>query len=76
MACLEWLIQISSDPGALVFDGFMGTGSTALAALGTGRTFLGAEISPSYWQDAQQRLATWRGEYTNINAKKEDDSHD
>lgn len=37
--CLAWLIEISSNPGDLVFDGFMGTGSTALAALETNRTF-------------------------------------
>lgn len=58
--CLSWLIQISSDPGELVFDGFMGTGSTALAALETGRAFLGAEISTDYWQTAQGRLAAWQ----------------
>lgn len=58
--CLSWLIQISSDPGELVFDGFMGTGSTALAALETGRRFLGAEISADYWQTAQGRLAAWQ----------------
>ena len=71
VACLAWLIQISSDPGALVFDGFMGTGSTALAALETGRSFLGAEISPAYWQIAQQRLAAWREGHTTIDTQKE-----
>lgn len=70
-ACLAWLIQISSDPGALVFDGFLGTGSTALAALETGRSFLGAEISPAYWQTAQQRLAAWREAHTNTDTQKE-----
>ena len=30
---LSWLIQLSSLPGELVFDGFMGSGSTALAAV-------------------------------------------
>lgn len=58
--CLKWLIQISSDPGDLVFDGFMGTGSTALAALETNRRYLGAEICPDYWQTAQDRLAAWQ----------------
>lgn len=71
--CLAWLIQISSDPGALVFDGFMGTGSTALAALETGRRFLGAEIFPAYWQTAQQRLAAWHEEHINIGTQKEDE---
>ena len=71
--CLAWLIQISSDPCALVFDGFMGTGSTALAALETGRRFLGAEIFPAYWQTAQQRLAAWHEEHINIGTQKEDE---
>lgn len=71
--CLAWLIQISSDPGALVFDGFMGTGSTALATLETGRRFLGAEIFPAYWQTAQQRLAAWHEEHINIGTQKEDE---
>lgn len=54
--CLCWLIQISSNPGELVFDGFSGTGSTALAAAKCGRSFLGAEISAGYWQIGQQRF--------------------
>lgn len=58
--CLKWLIQISSAPGELVFDGFMGTGSTALAALETGRCYAGAEICPDYWQTASDRTAAWK----------------
>ena len=53
---LSWLIQISSLPGELVFDGFMGTGSTALAAIQTGREYLGAEIDPDYYRIIQKRL--------------------
>ncbi len=53
---LSWLIQISSLPGELVFDGFMGTGSTALAAIQTGRDYLGAEIAPDYYHIIQKRL--------------------
>lgn len=54
---LSWLIQISSNPGELVFDGFMGTGSTAVAALSCGRNYLGAEISPTYYEMAKRRIA-------------------
>lgn len=53
---LSWLIQISSFPGDLIFDGFMGTGSTALAAIQTGRSYLGAEINRSYFEIAQKRI--------------------
>lgn len=54
---LSWLIQISSLPGELVFDGFMGTGSTAVAAVETGRRYLGAEIRKEYFEIAQRRIA-------------------
>ena len=53
---LSWLIQISSTPKELVFDGFMGTGSTALAALRNSRDYLGAEIDREYFTVAQKRI--------------------
>ena len=55
-ACLEWLIQISTAPGALVVDPFMGSGSTALAARNTGRHYLGCELWPEYHALALERL--------------------
>lgn len=55
--CLEWLIQISSDPSDTVFDPFMGSGSTALAAIHTGRAYLGSEINPTHWQLSQERIS-------------------
>uniref|UniRef100_A0A1B0FD29 NlpC/P60 domain-containing protein n=1 Tax=Glossina morsitans morsitans TaxID=37546 RepID=A0A1B0FD29_GLOMM len=55
--CLSWLIQISSLPGELVFDGYMGTGSTALAARQNGRNYLGAEIAPEHFKTIQKRLS-------------------
>ena len=54
--CLEWLIQISSNPGDIVFDPFMGSGSTAIAAINTGRFYIGSEIDTSYCQLAQNRI--------------------
>lgn len=62
---LSWLIQISSLPKELVFDGFMGTGSTALAAIINGRSYLGAEINGEYYSLAQKRIkeVSENGEY-------------
>lgn len=54
--CLSWMIQISSLPGELIFDGFIGTGSTAVAAVATGRNYLGAEIDPDYFKIAKMRI--------------------
>ena len=59
---LSWLIQISSQPGELIFDGFMGSGSTAVAAIQTGRDYLGAEIDRDYFNMAVKRTEQWRKE--------------
>lgn len=50
------LIQLYTFEGEVVLDPFMGSGTTALAALQTGRVFVGYEINPAYVALAQQRL--------------------
>lgn len=42
----EWAIRVYSDPGNLVYDPFLGSGTTALAAQRLGRRFIGSEINP------------------------------
>lgn len=54
--CLEWLIQLSSDPGSIVFDPFMGSGSTAIAAQNTGRYYLGTETDGRHYQLSVRRV--------------------
>ncbi len=44
-AMLERIIKLCSDPGDLVFDGFCGTGTTGMAAVGLDRRFVGMDIS-------------------------------
>lgn len=53
---LEHIIRIASDEGALVFDPFMGVGSTGAAALRLGRRFIGMEIDGRYYKAAEKRL--------------------
>ena len=50
------IVKISSRLGGLVFDPFMGSGSTGVAALRTGRRFLGIEREESYFKSARNRL--------------------
>jgi DNA modification methylase len=50
-------IALSSDPGDLVLDPFMGSGTTALAAERLRRRWLGVEVSPTYHDYAEKRLA-------------------
>lgn len=51
------LIQLYSFQGDVVLDPFMGSGSTALAALQTGRTYIGYDIDPAYVEIAEARVA-------------------
>lgn len=53
---LKRLIEWGSNPGDLVFDPFMGVGSTGVAALSLNRRFIGFEIDPKYFQATETRL--------------------
>jgi DNA modification methylase len=50
------LVQLYSFKGEVVLDPFMGSGQTALAALKTGRHFIGYEINQEYVALAQARI--------------------
>lgn len=50
----------SSEPGDLVFDGFMGSASTAVACIRTERHFVGYELDKSYYDIAVKRLRNER----------------
>ncbi len=55
----ELLQMIISDYAAdanTIFDPFMGSGSTGVAAIDTGRDFIGIEIDKGYYDIAEQRI--------------------
>jgi modification methylase len=52
------LIQLYTFQGDVVLDPFLGSGSTALAALKSGRGFIGYEINPEYVELAKARIET------------------
>jgi DNA modification methylase len=54
---LNHLIRLATNSGDLVFDPFMGVGSTGVAALQLNRRFLGIEIDPAYFRAAEKRIA-------------------
>lgn len=56
----ERLVRMFSFVGDTVFDPFMGTGTTNLAAARWGRNSVGVEIDPHYFQQACQRLEQHR----------------
>ena len=50
------LVRKHSNPGDLVIDPFLGSGTTAVAAFEEGRAFAGCDIDESYIQAAETRL--------------------
>ena len=55
-ALLEKIIKASSNPGDLVFDCFMGSGTTQAVAMKLGRRFIGADINLGAIQTTTKRL--------------------
>lgn len=53
---LERIIKTSSNPGDLVFDCFMGSGTTQAVAMKLGRRFIGADINLGAIQTTTKRL--------------------
>lgn len=53
---LKHIIRIASNEGDLVFDPFMGVGSTGVAALELNRRFVGVEIDKRYFDAAEKRI--------------------
>ena len=46
----------STQPGDTILDPFMGSGTTGVACIKTGRNFIGCEIDPTYHAIAQRRI--------------------
>ena len=53
----EWFIDLFTDPGDTVLDPFIGSGTTAFAALDKGRNVIGIEKHEPYYQALRERLA-------------------
>jgi site-specific DNA-methyltransferase (adenine-specific) len=56
LALLEYLISKVTQPGDLIFDPFIGSGTTAVAAKKLGRHYYGCDISEKYVTIALKRL--------------------
>ena len=58
-------IEKHSQEGDIVFDGFMGSGSTGVACIDTNRKFIGYELDEKYFEIAKQRLESHQGSFLN-----------
>lgn len=53
---LSQMVQLLSNEGDIVFDPFMGSGSTGVAALMNKRNFIGSEINEEYCETSRARM--------------------
>ncbi len=60
---MQWLVGVVSNPGDTILDPFMGSGTTGVACVLTGRSFIGIEIDPGYFAIAEKRIREAQGEY-------------
>ena len=59
LALLERCIQAASNKGDLIFDPFMGSGTTGVAALQNRRNFCGCEMDKDFFELAKKRLENY-----------------
>ena len=56
VALLEYLIKTYTNAGETVLDFTMGSGSTGVACVNTGRDFIGIELDENYYKIAEKRI--------------------
>jgi site-specific DNA-methyltransferase (adenine-specific) len=53
---MEYFIKTYTNPGGTVLDNCMGSGTTGVACVNTGRNFIGIEKDEKYFEIAKQRI--------------------
>jgi site-specific DNA-methyltransferase (adenine-specific) len=56
VALMEYMINTYTNPGDTVFDNCMGSGTTGVACVNTGRSFIGIEKDQQYFDIASRRI--------------------
>lgn len=53
----SWFIELFTEKGDLILDPFLGSGTTAVAAIELGRNYVGVDVSEAYCGMARERLS-------------------
>ena len=53
---MEYLIKTYTNEGDMVLDNCMGSGTTGVACVNTGRNFIGMEMDFKYFRIAKKRI--------------------
>lgn len=56
VALMEYLVRTYGNPGDVVLDNAMGSGTTGVACINTGRRFIGMEMDADYFEIAKNRI--------------------
>jgi DNA modification methylase len=56
IAVMEWCISLLAKSAITILDPFMGSGTTGVACIRTGRKFIGIEIDHQYFDIAVKRI--------------------
>jgi DNA modification methylase len=56
VALMEYMVKTYTDEGMMVLDNCMGSGTTGVAAVNLGRSFIGIEQDPDYFAIAEKRI--------------------
>lgn len=67
VALLEYLIKTYTNEGEVVLDFTMGSGSTGVACINTGRCFIGIELDENYFEIAKERIENTYNELNVVN---------
>ena len=58
-----WIFNLFAESGMKVFDPFLGSGSSRIAAWNAGLDFVGCEIDPIYFEKEEERFALQTAQY-------------
>lgn len=56
VALMDWIIRTYSNPGDVILDNCLGSGTTGVAALAAGRNFIGIEKNSEFYETASRRI--------------------
>ena len=56
---MKYLIKLVTPAGGTVLDPFNGSGSTGMAAVELGYTYIGCELDPAYVEISKRRIEAW-----------------
>lgn len=60
VALFEYIIQTYTNRGEIVLDNYMGSGTTAVACINSGRNYTGFERDKQHYQTAAKRVKNMR----------------